>query len=77
MSRSEAASVASNTRWAFEPDRAKATRPGTSAFLAKFEALVDPDGRLSPDERAKRANNLLRAHMARIRSKRRRTPRRT
>lgn len=76
MTRSESASVAANTRWAFEPDRAKATRPGTSAFLAKFEALVDPDGVLSPEERAKRARNALSAHMTRIRSRRRRTTRR-
>jgi hypothetical protein len=72
MSRSDAASVAANTRWAFEPDRAKATRPGTNAFLAKFERLVDPDGVLPAAERTKRARNALSAHMTRIRAKRRR-----
>lgn len=76
MTRSESASVAANTRWAFEPDRTRATRPGTNAFLAKFEQLVDPDGVLSPEERAKRARNALSAHMTRIRSRRRRTTRR-
>lgn len=71
MSRSDAAKVAANTRWAFEPDRTSATAAGTNAFLAKFERLVDPDGVLSPDERAKRARNALSAHMIRVRSKRR------
>lgn len=71
LSRSDAAKVAANTRWAFEPDRAKATRAGTEAFLAKFERQVDPDGVLPPEERAKRARNLLSAHMTRIRGQRR------
>jgi hypothetical protein len=72
MSRSDAASVAANTRWAFEPDRRKATAAATAGFLAKFEKQVDPDGLLPPEERTKRAHNLMRAHMARIRSQRRR-----
>jgi hypothetical protein len=72
MSRSDAAKVAAHTRWAFEPDRAKATAAGTNAFLAKFEQLVDPDGVLPAEERAKRARNALSAHMVRIRAKRRR-----
>jgi hypothetical protein len=71
MSRSDAASVAANTRWAFEPDRRAATSAATAGFLAKFEKEVDPDGLLSPEERTKRAKNLMRAHMARIRSERR------
>lgn len=72
MTRSEAASVAANTRWAFEGDRTKATRPGTDAFLQKFRDLVDPHGVLSPEEREKRARNALSAHMTRLRAKRRR-----
>lgn len=74
MSRSEAASVASNTRWAFEPDRTKATSAATAAFLRRFEDQVDPDRQLPEEERVKRARNLLRAHMARIRANRRRRP---
>jgi hypothetical protein len=73
MSRSDSASVAANTRWAFEPDRRKATAPATAGFLAKFEKQVDPDGLLPTEERTKRAHNLMRAHMARIRAKRRRS----
>lgn len=75
MTRREAAKVAANTRWAFEQDRARATAAGTAAFLAKFEREVDPDGLLPPDERAKRARNLLSAHMTRLAAKRRRTRR--
>jgi hypothetical protein len=77
MSRSDAASVAANTRWAFEPDRQAATAKATAGFLAKFEKEVDPEGLLAPDERTKRAKNLMRAHMARIRAKRRRSRTRT
>lgn len=56
-------SRAANIRWAYEPDRKAATGPARQAFLARFEKLVDPDGRLSPEERAKRAASLRRAHM--------------
>lgn len=68
MSRSQAAKVAAHTRWALEPDRRAATAPGTNAFLARFERMVDPDGRLAPEERAKRAKNALSAHMMRVRA---------
>ena len=71
LTRSEAASVAANTRWAFAPDRRAATAKATAGFLAKFEKEVDPDGLLSAEERSKRAKNLMRAHMARIRAQRR------
>lgn len=70
LSRSEAASVAANLRWAFEPDRAAATRAGTEGFLRKFELLVDPEGLLPPSEREKRAKNLMRAYMTKIRAQR-------
>ena len=55
------ASVAANTRWAHEPDRTAATAPARDALEARFERQVDPDGILSPDERAKRARNAKRA----------------
>lgn len=71
MSRAQAARVAGHTRWATEPDRTSATAPARNAFLARFEQLVDPDGVLTPDERAKRAKNALSAHMIRVRAKRR------
>lgn len=40
------------------------TKAGTRAFLARFEREVDPQGVLAPDERARRAQFALRAHMA-------------
>lgn len=40
------------------------TRPAFAARMAKLEAEVDPDGRLSPDERNRRAHQLLKARMA-------------
>ncbi len=40
------------------------TKAGTSAFLGRFERQVDPDGVLTPEERAKRARHALKAHMS-------------
>jgi hypothetical protein len=57
------AQTAALTRWAYEPDRAKATRPALNGMLAKFERQVDPDGTLPPEERQTRAEALRRAHM--------------
>jgi hypothetical protein len=33
--------------------------------MKRFESMVDPDGTLDPVERAKRARQLMRAHMTR------------
>ena len=54
------------------------TRGGTAAFLSRFERQVDPDGILAPDERQRRAQHALKAHMAGLalkssRARRRRT----
>ena len=67
--RSAAGKVAAYRRWAFEPDRTAATEPGRRAFMAKFEAAVDPDGTLDPAERARRAESLRKAHFARLAAK--------
>lgn len=72
LSRSEAAKVASNTRWAMEPDRRRAVAAANAGFRAKFERQVDPDGVLPPQELAKRTDNAIRAHMTRIGSRGRR-----
>ena len=45
------------------------TAPGRAALLARFAAEVaasDPDGKLDPVERARRAEYLKRAHFARL-----------
>ncbi len=38
------------------------TAPGRAAFLARFEREVDPDGRLNPHERHRRAEHARRAY---------------
>jgi hypothetical protein len=44
----------------------KAAAPALAGFLAKFEREVDPDGRLTPAERKRRAEAARRAHMTRL-----------
>lgn len=60
------ASVAANSRWASELDRSKATLPARAAFNQRFLDEVDPDRKLSHDERAKRAANAKRAYYQRL-----------
>lgn len=47
-------------------DSRQVSKPGRDAVLARFEAQVDPDGTLDPDERARRAKHAQRAHMQRL-----------
>ena len=56
--------TAVHTSWANTGDRRARTRPGTEAFLKRFEREVDPDGVLDPAERARRAEAAKKAHMA-------------
>ena len=42
------------------------TAKARATFRSSFERLVDPDGRLSPRERSRRADAARRAHYARI-----------
>lgn len=39
------------------------TKPARAAFLQRFEDQVDPDGKLPPDERRRRAQHALKSHM--------------
>ena len=64
--RSLRARIASDTSWANTSDPSARTAPGRSAFLARFEDQVDPDRVLSPEERDRRAQHALRAHMTRL-----------
>jgi hypothetical protein len=41
-------------------------KPAREAFKARFEAQVDPDGILPPEERARRAQHAMQAHMTRL-----------
>ena len=60
--------IASETRWAntSEDERRRAAHRGQAGLWASYERKVDPDGTLPPAERAKRAANLRRAHMAKV-----------
>ena len=42
------------------------TANGRTAFLSRFEREVDPDGVLTPDERARRADHARSAYFSRL-----------
>jgi hypothetical protein len=60
------ASIASHESWAKTPDRAARTAPARAAMMAKFDREVDPHNVLTPQERAKRAENAKRAYYQRL-----------
>ncbi|WP_432050270.1 hypothetical protein [Verrucosispora sp. NA02020] len=60
------AQIAAHTRWAHTADRSAATAPARTAFIARFERQVDPEGVLPLDERRKRAESAKKAHMLRL-----------
>jgi hypothetical protein len=64
--RSLRARIASHESWARTPDASARTAPGRKAFLDRFEKQVDPDGELSPAERARRAEHARKAYFARL-----------
>lgn len=64
--RSLRARIAAHERWAHEEDRTAATAAARTAFDRRFERLVDPNGTLPADERARRADHARRAHMTRL-----------
>jgi len=47
-------------------DAKETTGAARAAFLSGFEREVDPDGRLEPAERARRAASARKAHFARL-----------
>jgi hypothetical protein len=63
------ARIAAEISWARTADRSARTRPARQAFLKRFERQVDPDSKLSPDERAYRAQHALRAYMLQLRNR--------
>lgn len=64
--RSMLASIAANERWAQTADRSEATKPARDGLTAKFEKMVDPEGMLPPEERARRVASARKAHMTRL-----------
>jgi hypothetical protein len=69
MTKNVNARIAAEISWARTADRSARTRPARQAFLKRFEREVDPDGKLPPDERARRANHALRAYMLQLRKR--------
>ena len=47
-------------------DSTQHTQPARKAFLSKFEEQVDPDGKLDPAERKRRAEHAKKAHFVRL-----------
>ena len=48
------------------PDPSAHTAPARAAFEARWERIVDPDGTLAPQDRARRAAHARAAHFARM-----------
>lgn len=64
--RSLRAQIGAHTRWANTPDRVAATAPARRAWHERWEKLADPQGEMSPTDRAKAAEHLMAAHMKRM-----------
>jgi hypothetical protein len=60
------AKVAANDRWSRPGARKRQSEKIREARQRLYEQRVDPDGVLEPRERAKAADNLMRADMARL-----------
>jgi hypothetical protein len=64
--RSQIAKIAAHAKWAKSEDRSAATQAARDGMLRKFEDEVDPDRKLLPEERARRAESARRAFYQRI-----------
>ncbi|MDQ1049124.1 hypothetical protein [Streptomyces sp. V4I2] len=60
------AKIGAHALWSKTDDRAAHTLPARTAFLDRFERETDPDGILTPEERARRAAHLRKAYFARL-----------
>lgn len=58
--------MAAHRSWARTADRTERTRPGREAFMRRFEGQVDPEGKLSPAERRRRAEQARKAHFVQL-----------
>jgi hypothetical protein len=58
--------IAAHESWARTEDRSARTANARRAMLDKFEREVDPDGKLAPAERARRAEHKRRAYFKRL-----------
>jgi hypothetical protein len=64
--RSQRGRLGAYASWAKTEDRAARTLPGRRAMLDKFEKEVDPEGELTIQERAKRAEYARKAYYQRL-----------
>src|SRR4051812_11232429 len=64
--RSQRARLGAYSSWVKTEDRAARTLPGRRAMLDKFEKEVDPEGKLTIPERAKRAEYARKAYYQRL-----------
>lgn len=64
--RQQIAKIAAHAKWAKIEDRSAATQAARDGMLRKFEDEVDPDRKLLPEERARRAESARRAFYQRI-----------
>jgi hypothetical protein len=60
------ARIAAAERWGRTADRGAATEPARRGLRAKFEREAYPHEALSPQERARRADQLGHSHMLRM-----------
>jgi hypothetical protein len=58
--------AAAHVQWSREADPRARTATARKAFLDRFDREVDPDGVLTPQERARRASHARRAYFARL-----------
>ena len=58
--------IGAHVSWERTEDRTARTAPARKAMLDKFERQVDPDGKLPPADRAKRAEHARKAHFKRL-----------
>jgi len=58
--------IGTEISWSRTTDRSARTRLAREAFLRRFEREVDPEGKLPPDERRRRAEHAKRAYMLRL-----------
>lgn len=58
--------IAAHESWSRTSDRSARTANARAALMATFETQVDPDGKLSPAERAIRAEHARKAHFSRL-----------
>lgn len=66
MTHATAGRIGAHVSWSRTEDRAARTAPARTAFMARFEREVDPDGVLPDEDRRQRAEHAKRAYMQRL-----------